>query len=83
MMTDLLEKCNILLMSKELNEKDRNLKSILITTKDDNKTPSESIFVETGFFRDVKSDSNIHKIDFPKEALIYINQTYLTIKKSP
>ena len=82
MMANLLEKRNTLLRSKELNEKERNLKSIL-TTKDDNKTPSESIFVETGFFRDVKSDFNIHKIDFPKEALIYINQTYLTIKKSP
>ena len=71
----------MMLLTKELNEKDRNLKKqLLISTKDD-KTPSECILAENGFSRDVKSDFNIHKIDFPENVLIYINPAQLTNKK--
>ena len=46
MMTDsvntvnLLEKSNMMLLTKELNEKDRNLKSQLLISINDVKTPS-------------------------------------------
>ena len=89
MMTDsvntvnLLEKSNMMLLTKELNEKDRNLKSQLLTSINDAKTPSESFWSKIGFFRDVKSDFNLRKIDFPEKALIYINQAHLAIKKTP
>ena len=87
MMTDsinLLGKSNMLLLSKELNEKDRKLKAQLkISTKNEDKTPSENVWMENGFFKDIKSDFNIFKTDFPKDSLIYINQAQLTIKKEP
>lgn len=87
MMTDsinLLGKSNMLLLSKELNEKDRKLKAQLkISTKNEDKTPSENVWMENGFFKDIKSDFNIFKTDLPKDNLIYINQAQLTIKKEP
>ena len=65
------------------NEKNRNLKSQLLISINDAKTPSESFWSKIGFFRDAKSDFNLRKIDFPEKALIYINQAHLAIKKTP
>lgn len=80
---NLLEKSNMLLLTKELNGKDGNLKlKIFISTKDD-KTTSECLWMKYGFFRDFKSDFKIYKISFPEKALIYINQAQLATKKNP
>ena len=79
---NLLEKSNMLLLTKKLNGKDGNSKSqILISTKDD-KTTNECLWTKYGFFRDVKPDFNIYKTSFPEKALIYINQAELTTKKT-
>ena len=69
---------------KELNKKDRSLKSqLLITSPEEKKqNPSQCVFSENGFLGDVSSDFNIHKKDFPENTLAYINQGSLTTYKS-
>lgn len=85
LMTDsvsMLERSNILVLRKELNEKDRNLKiQLLIATKNGEKSLSEKVFLEDGFFKNVKCDFNIFKVDFPEHTLVYINQGQLLIHK--
>ena len=72
--TGLLEKSNMMILSKELNEKDSTLKSqLLIATKNDEKSP----------IKNIKSDFNIHKKYFLENTLVYINQACLSIKKKP
>lgn len=72
------------LLTKELNKKDRNLKSpLLITSNNEDKVPRECIWLENGFYKDVKSDFTIFKNDFPENTLIYINKAQLTFKKNP
>ena len=62
------------MLTKELNKKDRNLKSqFLITSNNEDKVPRECILLENGFYKDVKSDF----------TLIYINKAQLTFKQNP
>ena len=77
-----IEKANMLILTKETNEKDRNLKSkLLIATKNDEKSQSEKVFLEDGFFKNIKSDFNIFKVDSPENTLFYIDQGQLSIHK--
>ena len=80
----LLEESNMIILSKELNEKDRSLKSQLLisTPKEKEKNSSEPGFWENGFFGEVITDFNIHKKDFSENNLVYINQANLTIHKT-
>ena len=71
----MLEKANMLLLTKEASEKDRRLKiqSVLFT----NSQPTEKISGEQiwkkGFFSNERVDFNIEKKNFPENALCYIN----------
>ena len=77
-----LQSSNMMLLSKEINEKDRQLKFQLLvaSTSDEEKNSSERIWMENGFFGNIRSDFNIHKKDFPENALCYVNQAYLSTK---
>lgn len=71
------------LLSKGLNEKDKNLKSqLLIVTKNDEKTSSENVWLKNGFLRILRVTLIFLKKDFPENTLVYINQAHLSIKKS-
>lgn len=79
---NLVERSNMLLLSKTLNEKDRNLKpQLLLTTKNKEKTPSEGVWQENGFFKNIRSKFNIHKTDFLENTFTYINQVQLSVSK--
>ena len=71
----------MMLLIKELNEKDRHLKSqLLLATSDAEKKSAESIWKENGFFGNPNCDFNIPKKDFSENALCYINQAHLSTK---
>ena len=76
-------KANIMSLSRELTEADRSVRSQVVLASlngDSDKRASECVWKENGFFGDLKSDFSIHKKDFPENALVYINQAYLSTK---
>ena len=76
-------RANIMSLSRELTEADRSVRSqVAVANLSDSsdKRASESVWQENGFFGELKADFSIHKKDFPENALIYINQAYLSSK---
>ena len=41
---------------------------------------AECIWEQDGYFGSINPDFSIHKKNFPKNAVVYINQAYLTVK---
>ena len=72
-----------MLLSKEANTKDTQLKSqLLLSFKDDDPSKgSENIWQKFGFFGAQRSDLTILKANFPKLTLSYINQVRATVVK--
>ena len=71
----------MMLLTKEVNEKDRQLKSqLLLATSEIEKKQSQTIWRENGFLGNISSDFNIHKKHFSENALCYINQAHLSTK---
>ena len=65
----------MILLTKEVNENDRQLKSqLLLATSEAEKKATECIWKENGFFGNISSDFNIYKKDFLEKALCYVNQ---------
>ena len=76
-------RANILSLSRELTEADRSVRSQIVVANlgdSSEKRASECIWQENGFFGELKADFSIHKKDFSENALIYINQAYLSSK---
>ena len=68
-------------LSKEISEGDRAIRSkVAVATIDGENKSSEAICEKDGFFGTINSDLSTHKKDFPENALVYINQAYLTVK---
>ena len=81
----MLEKANMLLLTKEATEKDRNLKTqLLLMTNSQNteKISGEQIWKKFSYFYDKKADFTIEKKNFPENALCYVNQAYLSTVKN-
>ena len=77
------QKSNIMCLSRELTEADRQIRSqvnVAETSDKDLNVSSERVWEENGYFGDINPDFSIHKRDFPENALTYINQSYLTVK---
>ena len=53
---------------------------MVVANIEDEKKASEAVWQDNGYFGDINLDFSIHKKDFPENALIYINQAYLTVK---
>ena len=73
----MLEKANMLLLSKEASEKDRTLKTQLILSTNSQPTEKisgEQIWKNQGFFSDETADFNTEKKKFSENALCYVNQ---------
>ena len=67
-------------LSKEISEGDCAIRSkVVVANIDREKKSSEVIWEKDGFFGTINSDLSIHKKDFPENALVYINQAYLTV----
>lgn len=73
-----LEKADLLLMTKYATEKNRSLKTQLFVSKSnfEEETAVEKASEKNGFFNDEKSYSGMEKVNFPEDTLFYINQGY-------
>ena len=78
-----LEKANMLLFSKEMTDKDKSMKTqLLYKPKQENKLSGEKIWKEDGFFKDVRAELNLEKVNIPENCLLYANQGFLSTVKS-
>ena len=78
-----LEKANMLLLSKEMTDKDKSMKTqLLYKPKQENKLSGEKIWKKDGFFKDVRADLNLEKVNIPENCLLYANQGFLSTVKS-
>ena len=79
----MLEKANMLLLSKEMTDKDKSMKTqLLYKSKHENKLSGEKIWKKDGFFKDVRADLNLEKVNIPENCLLYANQGFLSTVKS-
>ena len=74
----------MLLLSKEMTDKDKSMKTqLLFKPKNDDKVCSgEKIWKENGFFKDVRAELNLEKVNIPEKCLYYVNQGFLSTVKS-
>ena len=74
----------MLLMSKEVSDKDRSMKTQLLmtTSGSDEKVSGERVWKENGFFSEVKPEMNIEKVNIPENTLLYINQGFISTVKN-
>ena len=74
---------SLMLLSKEANTKDTQLKSqLLLSFKDDDQSKgSENIWLQPGFFGEQRSDLTIQKANFPELTLTYVNQARVSLVK--
>ena len=78
-----LEKANMLLLSKEMTDKDKSMKTqLMFKSKQENKLSGEKIWKKDGFFKDVRADLNLEKVNIPENCLLYANQGFLSTVKS-
>ena len=78
-----LEKANMLLLSKEMTDKDKSMKTqLMYKSKQENKLSGEKIWKKDGFFKDVRADLNLEKVNIPENCLFYTNQGFLSTVKS-
>ena len=77
-----LEKANMLLLSKEMTDKDKSMKTQLLFKPKEDKLSGEKIWKEDGFFKDVRAELNLEKVNIPENCLFYVNQGFLSTVKS-
>ena len=76
------QKANMLYLSKLATNKDASFKmQLLLSSKDDDKCPTETIWCRNGFSGDQKVEFTITKANFPENTLIYINNGTISIVK--
>ena len=74
----------MLLMSKEVSDKDRSMKTQLLmtTSGSDEKVSGEKVWRENGYFKEIKPEMNIEKANIPENTLLYINQGFISTVKN-
>ena len=81
-----VQKANLVLMSMATTENDKNVSTEVVAATFENEIRSEEVSGEKvwrnyGYFNARKSDYSMEKVNFPENMLLYINQSYLTVKK--
>ena len=73
------KRASLILLSKEANTKDTQLKSQLLLSfqDDDQSKASENIWLQPGFFGEQRADLTIQKPNFPERTLTYVNQAHV------
>ena len=75
----------MMLLSKELTDKDRSMKTQLLIrsqSSDDEKLSGEKVWKENGFFKDIRPELNLEKVNMPENCLYYVNQAFLSTVKN-
>ena len=77
------KRASLMLLSKEANTKDTELKSLLLLSfKDDEHSKgTENIWLQPGFFGEQRADLTIQKANFPEITFIYVNQAHVSLVK--
>ena len=77
------KRASLMLLSKEANTKDTQLKSqLLLSFKDDDQSKgSENIWLQPGFFGEQRADLTLQKANFPEITLTYVNQARVSLVK--
>ena len=66
----------MLLMSKEVTDKDRSMKTQLLLSspsKNEDKISGEKVWQENGFFKEIKPEMNMEKVNIPENTGFYFN----------
>ena len=62
-----LESANMMLLSKEMTDKERSMKSQLListsTSNEDERLSGERVWKRNGFFKDIKPELNLEKVN--------------------
>ena len=73
----------MLLLSKEMTDKDKSMKTqLMLKSEPQNKLSGEQIWKKNGFFKDVRAELSLEKVNIPENCLIYINQGFLSTVKN-
>ena len=83
--TTRLERANMMVLSKELTDKDRSMKTQLLissTANNDEKLSGEKVWKNNGFFKDTKPELNLEKVNIPENCLFYVNQSFHSTVKN-
>ena len=67
-----------------MTDKDRSMKTqLLIRSNDgDDKLSGEKVWKENGFFKDIRPELNLEKVNMPEDTLYYVNQAFLSTVKN-
>ena len=66
-----------------MTDKDKSMKTqLLYKPKQEDKLSGEKIWKKDGFFKDIKAELNLEKVNIPENCLIYANQGFLSTVKS-
>ena len=81
------KKTNLVSMSKATTVNDKNVSTKIVVATFQNKIGSKEVSGERvwrnyGYFEARKSDYSMEKVNFSENTLLYINQSYLTVKKN-
>ena len=83
------KRANLVSMSKAITENDRNVstKTVAATFEKEKKISSEEVYPKRvrrqyGFFDAQKSGYGIKKVNYLGNTILYLNQAYVTVKKS-
>ena len=70
--------------SKEMTDKDRSMKTQLLnrSSDSDDKLSGEKVWKNNVFFKDIKPELNLEKLNMTENTLYYINQSFLSTVKS-
>ena len=76
----------MMLLSKELTDKDRSMKTQLLIrspqANEDEKLSGEKVWAENVFFHDIRPELNLEKVNIPENCLFYVNQAFLSTVKN-
>ena len=80
------KKASLVSMSKAATANDKNLSTKIVAATFENEIGFEEVSEErvsrkVGYFNTRKSSYSMEKVNFPENTLLYMNQSYLTIKK--
>lgn len=66
-----------------VTEKDRSVKTLLLVSNTSfyNEISGGNVWVESAFFKDVKKNFGMEKVNFPEYTIFYINQAQSTVQR--
>ena len=73
----------MVVLSKEMSDKDKSMKTqLMFKSEPKNKLSGEQIWKKNGFFKDVRAELSLQKVNILENCLIYINQGFLSTVKN-